>query len=180
MTEPDPGIIRAAQEGEVAAYDALVRACYGNVLRYLRHFLGDHTLAEDVTQEAFVRCFRRLDTYNFEGRFTTWLVQIARNAGVDAIRRRQRHDRVALLAPPPSPPSDAVSLVELDAALATLPARLRDALVLVEVVGLRYREAADVLRVPEGTVKSRVAKARVRLLEWYDVQGDEEVGDALR
>ena len=179
MTEPDPGIIRAAQEGEVGAYDALVRACYANVLRYLRHFLGDHALAEDVAQEAFIRCFRRLDTYSFEGRFTTWLVQIARNAAIDAIRRRQRHDRVALLGPPPAPPSDAVLRAELDAALATLPTRLRDALVLVEVVGLRYREAADVLRVPEGTVKSRVAKARVRLLEWYDAQGD-EVRDALR
>lgn len=183
MTEPDPAVIRAAQDGDLRAYEELVRACYGRVLRYLRHFLGDGMLAEDVTQDTFVRCFRRLGTYNFDGRFTTWLVQIARNAGIDAIRRRQRHDRLATLAPAPSAMHDAVAHVEISAALDALPQRLRDAIVLVEVVGLRYREAAIVLDVPEGTVKSRVSKARTRLIEWFGTNaGDDvgEVGDALR
>jgi RNA polymerase sigma-70 factor (ECF subfamily) len=178
VNEPDPAVIRAAQDGDQRAYEELVRACYGRVLRYLRHFLGDTTLAEDVTQETFVRCYRKLGTYNFDGRFTTWLVQIGRNAGIDAMRRRSRHDRLALLAPAPGPMHDAVARVEIDAALAALPRRLRDAIVLVEVMGLRYREAAVVLDVPEGTVKSRVSKARAELLEWYGEQ-PEEVGDAL-
>jgi RNA polymerase sigma-70 factor (ECF subfamily) len=173
VNEPDPAVIRAAQDGDLRAYDELVRDCYVRVLRYLRHFLGDRTLAEDVTQETFVRCFRRLDTYNFEGRFTTWLVQIARNAGIDALRRRQRHERLALLAPGPGPMHDAVARVEIDAALGALPARLRDALVLVEVVGLRYREAAALLDVPEGTVKSRVSKARSRLVDWFGARDGE-------
>jgi RNA polymerase sigma-70 factor (ECF subfamily) len=179
VNEPDPAVIRAAQDGDRDAYAELVRSHYEPVHRYLARLLGDHALAEDVAQETFVRCYRALHRYQFEGRFTTWLIRVAHNAGIDAIRARTRHARLTLEAPRAPQPSEPSTSVELDAALAALPPKLRDALLLVEVVGLRYREAALALSVPAGTVKSRVARAREQLLAWYGAH-DEEAGDALR
>lgn len=179
VIEPDPAIVRAAQRGDVDAFAELVASLYEPVHRYLARLLTDAALAEDVAQETFVRCHRAIDRYQFEGRFTTWLVQIARNAGIDAIRRRARDARALDRLPAPSSPSDPAAAVEIDAALADLPTKLRDALVLVEVVGLRYREAATVLAVPEGTVKSRVAHARGQLLRWFAAT-DEGADGAMR
>lgn len=167
MEEPDPVAIRAAAAGDVAAFEQLVRAYQAPVWRFLRHLLGDPDLALDVTQDTFVRAYRRLDTFRFQSKFSTWLLQIARNAGVDAIRRNERHLRALHAAPAPPPPADAAASSELREALAHLSPKGREALLLVEVVGLTYREAGSVLGVPEGTVKSRVHSARERLVDWY-------------
>jgi RNA polymerase sigma-70 factor, ECF subfamily len=167
MEEPEPALIRAAAAGDLAAFERLVRAFQEPVWRFLRRLLGDAGAAEDVAQEAFLRVFRRLPTFSFEAKFSTWLFQIARNAGVDELRSRRRRLRLASLTPPPTPPAAVPeAAAEIDAALASLPVDLREAILLVEVLGLRYREVAQVLRVPEGTVKSRVFSARSRLHRW--------------
>jgi RNA polymerase sigma-70 factor (ECF subfamily) len=121
-----------------------------------------------VAQETFVRLYRRLSSYTFESKFSTWLFQIARNAGIDELRRRERQARVtastgqqqSMTVPPPD------LHAEIQAALDSLPADLREAVLLVEVLGLRYREAGTVLDIPEGTVKSRVFHARQKLHAW--------------
>lgn len=180
MREPEPAVIRAAAAGETAAFEQLVRDHQVHVWRFLRRLLGDDALAEDVTQETFVRVFRRLSSFSFDAKFTTWMFQIARNAGIDELRRRERRSRLgqpahARLTPTRVDPPDL--RVELQAALDSLPTRLRTPLLLVEVLGLRYREAAAVLEIPEGTVKSRVFKARLRLHQWSSAGDTEESAD---
>jgi RNA polymerase sigma-70 factor (ECF subfamily) len=175
VQEPDPALIRRARDGDADAFEEIVRALRPPVVRYVDHLVRDHALAEDVTQETFVRCYRNLDRYQFQGRFTTWVVQIARNAGIDAIRARDRHARAWQRAPLPAPATDPHARAEVRAALAGLPARLREPLLLVEVTGFTYAEAAEVLGIPAGTVKSRVFHARRLLARWLRP----EVDDAL-
>ncbi|HEY8546783.1 MAG TPA: sigma-70 family RNA polymerase sigma factor [Acidimicrobiales bacterium] len=168
MQETDPGLIRRAAAGDIEAFSALVEQHQLQVWRFLRRLLGDEALAEDVTQETFVRVYTRLSSFTFEAKFSTWVFQIARNAGIDELRKRQRQARLAEtlgrrdLTALPSPEVG----VELQMLLDQLPDDLRAALLLVEILGLRYREAGDVLGIPTGTVKSRVHNARVKLHEW--------------
>jgi RNA polymerase sigma-70 factor, ECF subfamily len=166
LHEPDPGTVRAAADGDLAAFEELVRAYQAQVWRFLRHLLGDAVLAEDVTQETFLRVFQRLRTFRYRSRFSTWVFQVARNAGIDALRARARQERLARLTPPPSAVAGADSGADIVAALSCLSVKLRESLLLVEVLGLRYREVAQVLGIPEGTVKSRVAQARRRVTAW--------------
>jgi RNA polymerase sigma-70 factor (ECF subfamily) len=179
VLEADPHTIRTAAAGDHRAFEALVRTYQEPVVRFLTHLLSDRTLADDVAQETFLRCYQKLNGYSFEGRFSTWLLRVAHNAGIDAIRGRVRRER---LAPPRAIAStDPVLRAELVAALASLPVRLREPLLLIEVTGLRYREAAEVLGVPEGTVKSRVAHARAQLATWFRAgeSGGSGVSDAV-
>ena len=166
MEEPEPVTVRAAIDGDLAAFEELVRTYQAAVWRFLKHLLGDRELAEDVTQETFLRVYQRLQSFRFDAKFSTWVFQIARNAGVDALRSRTRRLRLVDVAPRPAPAPDPHAGAEVGAALASLSPKLREALLLVEILGLSYRETAMVLRVPEGTVKSRVFQARDRLIGW--------------
>jgi RNA polymerase sigma-70 factor, ECF subfamily len=175
VQEPDPALVQRARAGDDAAFDEIVRTLRDPVVRFVDHLVRDRALAEDVTQETFVRCHRNLHRYESQGRFTTWLVQIARNAGIDAIRARDRHARAWQRAPAPAPAADPQIRAEIRAALGDLPAKLREPLLLVEITGFTYAEAAEVLGVAEGTVKSRVFRARRALAAWFA----SEVDDAL-
>jgi RNA polymerase sigma-70 factor, ECF subfamily len=165
VEEPDPAVVLAARDGDLLAFEQLVRAYQAPVWRFLRRLLGDAQLAEDVTQETFVRVHTRLPTFDGRSRFTTWLFRVAHNAGIDAARARQRRDRLGSLPPARDAPSPE-SRHELDAALAALDRDLREALLAVEVLGLTYVEAGRMLGAPAGTIKSRVHRARERLLGW--------------
>lgn len=180
MHEPEPALVRAAAAGDRDAFEQIVRDQQVHVWRFLRRLLGDDALAEDVAQETFLRVYTRLDTFNFEAKFTTWMFQIARNAGLDALRARARRSRLhaSVDRVPVAPPVTADVRVEVQAALDSLPPALRAALLLIEVLGLRYREAAEVLEVAEGTVKSRVFHARLRLHQWAVRSEHEAVGNA--
>lgn len=160
--------VRAAAGGDGSAFERLVRAEQGRVWRYLVHLTGDAALAEDIAQEAFIRAHRKLRTLRDPQRFVPWLLSIARNAAYDAGRKQQRRplellgDRdVSGLRHNPDPHIS----FEVHDALARLDGDLREAVVIVGVVGYTYREAAVILGVPEGTVKSRVFRARRQLLE---------------
>ena len=177
MYEPDPELIRAAADGDTTAFEELVHAYQAHVWRFLRHLLGDPSLAEDVTQETFIRIFRKLGTFRFRSKFSSWVFQVARNAGIDAIRARGRRESLVKTVERGarvSVPSEELR-VEIEAALQSLTPKLREAFVLVEALGLTYREAGTALRVPEGTVKSRVFHAREKLVSW--LTADEEVAD---
>ena len=172
MEEPDPATVRRAAAGDLDAFADLVRSTQADVWRFLRHLVDDDELAADLTQDTFMRVHRALPDFRGESRFRTWVFAIARNIAIDERRRRDRRGpeveltdrrmRAASEAPAPG------LQLELRSALDTLPERQRSAFVLVEVFGLRYREAGDVLATSEGTVKSRVFHARAALVDWFD------------
>ncbi len=174
MEEPDPKVIRAAAAGDVDAFATLVRTSQAHVWRFTRHLLGDDDLAADVTQETFVRVHGNLARFRYEARFSTWLFRIARNAAVDEQRRHAQRQRVAAALPPPRAAPDASLDVEVRAALASLSPPLREAFVLVEVFGRRYQDAAEILGVPVGTVKSRTFRARAELVRWFEQDDSRE------
>ena len=172
MQEPDPRILARARQGDLAAFEELVRTYQAEVFRFARHLTPDRTAAEDVTQEAFLRAFRFIGGYRGETRFSSWLLRIARNCAIDAARKQHypivdqdaRPERAGAIA-------NAVVRAELDAALESLGAEHRETFLLVEVLGLSHREVADVLGVRVGTVKSRMFRARQALCRALD---DEE------
>jgi RNA polymerase sigma-70 factor (ECF subfamily) len=173
--EPDPAVVRAAAQGDTGAFADLVRGYQAPVYGFLRHLLADATLAEDVAQETFVRAYQRMASFRFESKFSTWLFSIARNAGVDAVRSHGRRLRLVERAPSSPPVVDPAASAEVSAAVAALAPRLREPLLLVEVLGLSYREAAAMLDIPEGTVKSRVFHAREALAAWFEEDRTREV-----
>jgi len=168
MEEPDPNVIRAAAAGDQDAFTTLVRAAQPHVWRFLRHVLDDEELAADVTQETFIRVHRALGGFRHQARFSTWLFRIARNAALDEQRRGARRQKLDAAIARPRSASDASLGTEVRAALASLSPLLREAFVLVEVFGQPYKEAAEVLGVPIGTVKSRVFRARLELVNWFN------------
>ena len=167
VQEVDPAAIRAAAAGDVDAFEQLVRTFQAPVWRFLRELVDDPHLAEDLTQETFVRAFTKLPTYAFRARFSTWLFQVARNVAIDALRSAGRRKRLVQRVSPAVDEPGPEEGNELRTALQSLPHKLREALLLVEVVGLSCAEAARVLEVPEGTVKSRLFHARKRLVAWF-------------
>jgi RNA polymerase sigma-70 factor (ECF subfamily) len=173
VQEPDPRVIRAAAEHDQAAFGEIVRAYQAHVWRFLRHLLNDDALAEDLTQETFIRIYRKLHTFQFRSKFTTWVFNVARNAGTDELRSRRRRARlVDAVATPPPPAKDLSLRVEIEEAVATLTPTLREALLLVELFGFTYRETAEALGVPEGTAKRRVFDARKHLARELAVEGE--------
>lgn len=177
MNEPDPRTVAAARAGDTDAFESLVRAFQADIWRLALHLTGDRSLADDVTQETFVRAFRFLRRYRGDSRFTTWLFTIARNCARDEFRRLQRRKRIAEPTRPEAGGIDAFVAIEVRDALLALPVDLREAVVCVDVFGMKYRDVAHVLDAPEGTIKSRVHDARARLAAELG-RGDEEGSDA--
>ena len=170
MDEPDRATIEAALAGDEGAFVALVRPLERPVWRFLVRMVGDESLASDLAQDTFVRVYLNLGRFRHRSKFSTWVFQIARNAAIDAIRSRDRRRRIDWrfrLRDEASAP-DASADVEVVEALGHLSPKLREAVVLIDVLGLRYAEAAEVLGIPVGTVKSRVAAARESLCRWVE------------
>jgi RNA polymerase sigma-70 factor (ECF subfamily) len=154
-------LARAAAGGDRAAQYGLVRATQTELWRWCAYLVGPDD-ADDLTQEVYIRAFRALPSYRAEASVRTWLLSIARRAAADHIRQRRRRRRPAPSAtrPVPSPEGQ----VTIAAAVAELEPARRAAFVLTQILGLSYAEAADVVRCPVGTVRSRVARARQELI----------------
>lgn len=171
MQEPDPRTVSRARDGDLAAFEDLVRLYQADAYRFARYLTREHALAEDVTQEAFVRAFRFLGSYRGDARFSSWLFRIVRNCAMDGLRRRaaQRAEEPLSPAAPPNP----VARIELQTALAAVAPEHREPFLLIEVFGLSYREAADVLGLPVGTVKSRMHRARLAMCDALALDGED-------
>lgn len=161
-------VVAAAAAGDRAAFETLVRSYQGRVWRYVLHIVSDRELAEDVTQDTFVRVHRKLHTLQDPDRFAAWLLTTARHAAFDLLRKRRR--RPLTLAPADAIERTAASVdphLESDVAdaVAALDPPLREALVLVGILGFTYDEAGQSLGIPAGTVKSRVFRARTLLID---------------
>ena len=170
MQDPDPRTLGRAREGDLGAFEDLVRLYQADVWRFAYHFTRDRSLAEDVTQEAFLRAFRFLRSFRGDSKFTSWLFRIARNCAMDALR--QRTGLAAKEPPPPLGPPDPQARLEIETALAAVSAEHREPFLLIEVFGLSYQEAADVLHLRVGTVKSRMHRARHAMMSALAVEED--------
>jgi RNA polymerase sigma-70 factor (ECF subfamily) len=156
-------------EGASAAFGLLVLRYRKLVISVAYRLCGDAALAEDIAQDAFIRVWDRLADYRPSGNFKAWLVRIATNLTIDAMRKRKPAidiEDVSLVAPGQGPEAAAVSgerAAAVRAALMRLPVQSRTVLVLREYELLSYQEMADALDIPLGTVKSRLNDARRRL-----------------
>lgn len=164
----------AARAGDSAAFAELVLRHQDAVYRFVLRMVGTRDEALDLTQDAFVRAWQALPQWQPEAQFRTWLFRIASNAALDALRRRRVVGFEPLdeaLEPPGDEPDPERRLelkqrvAALEASLAKLSAEHRDILLLREVENMSYAEIGAVLALSEGTVKSRLARARVALLE---------------
>jgi RNA polymerase sigma-70 factor, ECF subfamily len=167
LTQPDPGVLRKAQRGDERAFTLIVRAYETPVYNYVLRLIGDRALAEDLTQEVFLRVFQGLPKFSLRSKFTTWLFQVTKNRVLDELRANERRPRfsVALDDIPPLEVVDAPleNVEAMDAvwrSVGDLTPDLKMALLLRDVVGLSYTEIADSLEITLATVKWRIYKAR--------------------
>ena len=167
LQQPDLGVLRKAQRGDERAFAIIVRAYETPVFNYVLRLVGDRALAEDLTQEVFLRVFQGLPKFSLRCKFTTWLFQVTKNRVLDELRASERRPRhlVALDDVPPLEVMDApIELGEtVDAlwrAIEGLSTDLKMALLLRDVAGLSYSEIADSLEVTLATVKWRIYKGR--------------------
>ncbi len=176
-TDPDLDDATAARSGDARAFATLVGRRGGAVRAVLRGSLGPTADVDDLAQEVFLRAWSALDGWRpRRGSFRTWLLAIARNLARDRLRRRARHPRTLPLGdgPAASAPSDPGLLEALDGALATLDPERRVAFLLADVHHLPLAEIATIERVPLGTVKSRLDRARKALRAALESAGEEK------
>ena len=167
LQQPDLGVLRKAQRGDERAFAIIVRAYETPVFNYVLRLVGDRALAEDLTQEVFLRVFQGLPKFSLRCKFTTWLFQVTKNRVLDELRASERRPRhlVALDDVPPLEVMDAPiergeTVDALWRAIEGLSTDLKMALLLRDVAGLSYTEIADALEVTLATVKWRIYKGR--------------------
>jgi RNA polymerase sigma-70 factor (ECF subfamily) len=181
-------LVRRCVAGDPEAWQELVVAQHRRVYAICYRFTGSGTDAEDLTQEVFLKLYRNLASFDVErGSFQTWITTLARNLLVDHFRRTRLEratdsldasfsgdddgatlaDRMAKLTDPhPSPEAHAAGMelrVRIQQGLAQLSPELREAVILRDLEDMDYKEIAQVLRIPEGTVKSRISRGRGEL-----------------
>lgn len=180
MTEADAEIIEQARKGDPAAREKLVIRHSKRIYNLCYRFVGRMDQAEDLTQEVFIKVFRNLSSYNPEtGQFVTWIMSVGRNLLIDHYRHSKddratvstdENEEFSLLDTVPSNQPSPQSELEreeraivLRGALRRLPPQLREAVILRDLEELTYEEIGEILKVPEGTVKSRINRGRVEL-----------------
>ncbi len=176
--DPDAKLVERCLKGGEAAWEELVRTHTRRVFAICLRFTNNHTEAEDITQEVFLRVFRNLKSFRSgQGTFVVWLARLTRNLLIDHYRRGKMdrstdsiEDQLPLLEEKASLGSRTDALLAgreageiLQAALQKLSPELRETVILRDLEELEYREIAQVLNVPEGTVKSRLNRARSEL-----------------
>jgi RNA polymerase sigma-70 factor, ECF subfamily len=167
LPQPDYGLLRKAQRGDERSFAAIVRTYEQPVYNYVLRLVGDRALAEDLTQEVFLRVYQGLPGFSLRSRFTTWLFQVTKNRVLDELRAIERRPR-SVLALEDIPPLEVLDQPferseTIDAvwrAVGALNVDLKMALLLRDVVGLSYTEIADSLEITLATVKWRIYKAR--------------------
>jgi RNA polymerase sigma-70 factor, ECF subfamily len=168
LEQPEPAILQAAQRGDEQAFASIFEAYRRPIHNYVRRTLNDDLVAEDVTQEVFIRAHRSLARFDGRSLFTSWLFQIAKNRIVDEHRVRARRppslresQTVEVVSRSDEPSMETREIVAaIWQAVAALDDRLKNPLLLRDVSGLSYREIAEILGIEIGNVKWRIFKAR--------------------
>ncbi len=177
----ETALIQEARGGDLDAFNRLVLAYQDLVYSQAFRMMGEAEMAEDAAQDAFIAAYRKIDTYR-GGSFKAWLLRIVTNICYDELRRRKRRPTVPLepldsdeeeiesprwMSDPGGSPEESVEQAELAGAirhcLADLPEEFRAILIMVDIQGMDYAETAQAVGKPLGTVKSRLARARLRM-----------------
>ena len=180
-------LIQRCLRGDQLAWEAIVRQYWRKVFNVAYKFVGKHDEAEDLTQDIFLKIFKSLDTFDRRANFQTWLISISRNLCIDHYRsvRKEREtiDRgvdANELTPVSHDPGPVAALEQRDRvvllrqAMSALPDTLRTAVLMRDIQEMSYQEIADALRLPEGTVKSRINRGRTELARQVrKLRGDE-------
>jgi RNA polymerase sigma-70 factor (ECF subfamily) len=169
-------LIQRCLRGDQDAWELIVRQYWRKVFNVAYKFVGKHDEAEDLTQDIFFKIFKSLDTFDRRANFQTWLISVSRNLCIDHYRsvRKEREtidrDVDASELSPTSKEIGAIALLEqrdrvalLRQALTELPEALRTAVLMRDIQEMSYQEIAKKLRLPEGTVKSRINRGRTEL-----------------
>ena len=169
-------LIERCLAGDQHAWEQIVRLHWRKVFNVAYKFVGKHDEAEDLTQDIFLKIFKSLSTFDRRANFQTWLISVSRNLCIDHYRsvRKEREtiDRgvdTSDLSPATPEPGPIAALEQQDRvallkqAMAELPETLRTAVLMRDIQELSYQEIADKLRLPEGTVKSRINRGRTEL-----------------
>ncbi len=174
----DELLLRRAQSGDPEAFEQLIGPLEQLVWRICWHYTGNREAAEDCGQETMIRIWRNLESYRGDCALESWIYRIAANCCMDYLRKKKR-DRSVSMEPlrengfdpaDPSPGTEDRVVAEdehrrLRKAITQLPDEQREALILTQLEKIPYEEAARMLSVSEGTVKSRVNRAKARLKE---------------
>ncbi|MGE5235226.1 MAG: RNA polymerase sigma factor [Acidobacteriota bacterium] len=163
-------LVRRAQAGDLAAFEALYRAHIGRIHALCLRLSGQASLAEELTQEVFIRAWQRLASFRGESSFGTWAHRMAVNIFLDDRRSRAVRDQAGHLddagAPEPrARPRDPASGLDLERAIAALPAGARTVFVLHDVEGWEHGEIAALVGIAVGTAKAQLHRARRLLRE---------------
>jgi RNA polymerase sigma-70 factor, ECF subfamily len=177
----ETGLVRDAINGDLDAFNRLVLAYQDMAFNLAYRMLGDPAQAEDATQDSFISAYRHLNSYR-GGSFKAWVMRMVTNTCYDELRRQHRHPGISLepvndedeevespswIVDPTATPQTLSELAELDKAvqhcLGGLPPEFRSVVVMVDIQGMDYEEAAQSTNTPLGTVKSRLARARLKL-----------------
>ena len=157
----------------------MLRRHHDQIYAVCRRLAGNDADGQDAAQEALIAIVRGLPRFHGKAKFSTWAYRVATNAALDELRRRSRRpvpteaetgDRLAGASTIDDPAAVAMRL-DLDAALAQLPEEFRAPVVLRDVAGCDYAEIGQILRIPPGTVRSRIARGRTRLAESMSANG---------
>jgi RNA polymerase sigma-70 factor (ECF subfamily) len=176
-------LVQSAQHGDLDSFNTLILHYQDRVFNTALRILGDEDIAQDAAQEAFISAFRSISSFR-GGSFKAWLLRTVTNACYDELRRQKRRPTTPLepdtkdgdemdsprwLADPNMTPAEQSEADELEHAiqhcLDTLPTDFRTVVVLADIQGMDYSEVAIAAHVPLGTIKSRLARARLRLRE---------------
>jgi len=179
VVESDESLIERTKNGDVDAYEELVHRYQHKIMHYISRMLGNRELAEDIAQETFLRVFSKAHTFKRGSVFSTWLYRIATNLSINQLRRKKivsflqldkpyttdKGDDIKIEFPDSNPGPDEDLLrremrERIQATIDILPPKFKLVLVMRDIQGLSYEEIARILDKPEGTVKSRVNRAR--------------------
>ncbi len=164
-------LVRRAQAGDVTAFEALYRAHLGRIHALCLRMTGDRATAEDLTQEAFIRAWQRLDSFRGDSAFYSWIYRLAVNVVLGDFRVKKRlAERVANSEDVSDLPLAALDRpaglrMDLEQAIATLPPGAREIFVLHDVEGYKHEEIAEITGLATGTSKAHLHRARRLLRE---------------
>ncbi len=168
--DPDVELLKRHLEGDPAAFTEIFRRHRDQLWAVALRTTGDPEDAADAVQEALISAMRHAATFRGDAKVSTWLHRIVVNACLDRLRRRAAHPTSPLPDDDHAPSiarddyADRDTAADVNAALATLPAEQRAAIVLVDIEGYPVDEVAAMLEVPSGTIKSRCARGRAKLV----------------